>query len=178
MASKSKHYVNNKEFLQAISDWKELVKEAESAGEEQPPVTNYIGECFLKIAQHLSYRPNFINYTFREEMISDGIENCLQYVNNFNPEKSKNPFSYFTQIIYYAFIRRIQKEKKQSHVKHKMIEKAMVPTFDQNPLDQTNYGNTYMDYLTKNMLPADGDVYKTKSKKTETKKNLENFMEE
>ena len=178
MASKSKHYVNNKEFLQAISDWKELVKEAESAGEEQPPVTNYIGECFLKIAQHLSYRPNFINYTFREEMISDGIENCLQYVNNFNQEKSKNPFSYFTQIIYYAFIRRIQKEKKQSHVKHKMIEKAMVPTFDQNPLDQTNYGNTYMDYLTKNMLPADGDVYKTKSKKTETKKNLENFMEE
>jgi len=178
MASKSKHYVNNKEFLQAISDWKEVVKEAESAGEEQPPVTNYIGECFLKIAQHLSYRPNFINYTFREEMISDGIENCLQYVNNFNPEKSKNPFSYFTQIIYYAFIRRIQKEKKQSHVKHKMIEKAMVPTFDQNPLDQTNYGNSYMDYLTKNMLPADGDVYKTKSKKTETKKNLENFMEE
>jgi len=178
MASKSKHYVNNKEFLQAISDWKEVVKEAESAGEEQPPVTNYIGECFLKIAQHLSYRPNFINYTFREEMISDGIENCLQYVNNFNPEKSKNPFSYFTQIIYYAFIRRIQKEKKQSHVKHKMIEKAMVPTFDQNPLDQTNYGNTYMDYLTKNMLPADGDVYKTKSKKTETKKNLENFMKE
>ena len=111
-------------------------------------------------------------------MIGDGIENCLRYVNNFNPEKSNNPFSYFTQIIYYAFIRRIQKEKKQSHVKHKMIEKAMVPTFDQNPLDQTNYGNTYMDYLTKNMLPADGDVYKTKSKKTETKKNLENFMEE
>jgi len=176
--SKSKHYVNNKEFLEAISEWKEVVKEAESAGEEQPPVTNYIGECFLKIAQHLSYRPNFINYTFREEMISDGIENCLQYVNNFNPEKSKNPFSYFTQIIYYAFIRRIQKEKKQTHVKHKMIEKAMVPTFDQNPLDQTNYGNTYMDYLTKNMLPTDGDVYKTKSKKTETKKNLENFMKE
>ena len=176
--SKSKHYVNNKEFLEAISEWKEVVKEAESAGEEQPPVTNYIGECFLKIAQHLSYRPNFINYTFREEMISDGIENFLQYVNNFNPEKSKNPFSYFTQIIYYAFIRRIQKEKKQTHVKHKMIEKAMVPTFDQNPLDQTNYGNTYMDYLTKNMLPTDGDVYKTKSKKTETKKNLENFMEE
>ncbi len=178
MASKAKHYVNNQEFLKAISEWKEVVKESESAGEEQPPITDYIGDCFLKIAQHLSYRPNFINYTFREEMIGDGIENCLRYVNNFNPEKSNNPFSYFTQIIYYAFIRRIQKEKKQSHVKHKMIEKAMVPTFDQNPLDQTNYGNTYMDYLTKNMLPADGDVYKTKSKKTETKKNLENFMKE
>ena len=178
MAKQSKHYVNNKEFLQAISEWKEKVKEAEHSDEAQPPVTDYIGQCFLKIAQHLSYRPNFINYTFREEMISDGIENCLQYVNNFNPEKSKNPFSYFTQIIYYAFIRRIQKEKKQSHIKHKMIEKAMVPTFDTNPLDDTNYGNTYMDYLTKNMLPADGDVYKTKSKKTETKKNLENFYED
>ena len=104
MAAAAKHYVNNKQFLEAISAWKEKVKEAESAGEEIPPVTDYIGECFLKIAQHLSYRPNFINYTFKEEMIGDGIENCLQYVNNFNPEKSKNPFSYFTQIIYYAFI--------------------------------------------------------------------------
>ena len=175
---KSVHYVDNKKFLQAMKDWKEQCKEAEEADEELPRITNYIGECFLKIANGLSYRPNFINYTYRQEMISDGIENCLQYIHNFNPEKSNNPFAYFTQIIYYAFIRRIQKEKKQTHVKHKMIEKAMVPTFDQNPLDQTNYGNTYMDYLTKNMLPADGDVYKTKSKKTETKKNLENFMEE
>ena len=179
MTKKTKpHYVNNKEFLQAMIEWNDRCKIAKEKGESNPPITNYIGECFLKIANHLSYRPNFINYTYREEMISDGIENCLQYVHNFNPEKSDNPFAYFTQIIYYAFLRRIQKEKKQSHVKHKMIEKAMVPTFDQNPLDQTNYGNTYMDYLTKNMLPADGDVYKTKSKKTETKKNLENFMEE
>ena len=179
MVAKAKHYVNNKEFLQAIIDWKEKVKDAESAGEEQPPVTDYIGECFLKIAQHLSYKPNFINYTFKEEMIGDGIENCLQYVNNFNPEKSKNPFSYFTQIIYYAFIRRIQKEKKQTHVKHKIIEKSMMPTFEQNPLDETNYGNQYMDYLQKNMLPQDGqEVYKSKSKKKETKKSLENFYEE
>ena len=179
MAAKAKHYVNNKEFLQAIIDWKEKVKDAESAGEEQPPVTDYIGECFMKIAQHLSFRPNFINYSYKEEMIGDGIENCLQYVNNFNPEKSKNPFSYFTQIIYYAFIRRIQKEKKQTHTKHKIIEKSMMPTFDQNPLDDTNYGNQYMDYLQKNMLPADGqEVYKSKTKKKETKKSLENFYEE
>ena len=178
MVAKAKHYVNNKEFLQAIIDWKEKVKDAESAGEEQPPVTDYIGECFMKIAQHLSFRPNFINYSYKEEMIGDGIENCLQYVNNFNPEKSKNPFSYFTQIIYYAFIRRIQKEKKQSHTKHKIIEKSMMPTFDQNPLDDTNYGNQYLDYLQKNMLPTDGDVYKSKSKKKETKKSLENFYED
>ena len=180
MAANAKHYVNNKEFLEAIIEWKEKVKEAESSDEDIPPVTDYIGECFLKIAQHLSYKPNFINYTFKEEMIGDGIENCLQYVNNFNPEKSKNPFSYFTQIIYYAFIRRIQKEKKQTHVKHKIIEKSMMPTFEQNPLDETNYGNQYMDYLQKNMLPQDGqEVYKANSsKKKETKKSLENFYEE
>ena len=179
MAANAKHYVNNKEFLEAIIEWKEKVKEAESSDEDIPPVTDYIGECFLKIAQHLSYKPNFINYTFKEEMIGDGIENCLQYVNNFNPEKSKNPFSYFTQIIYYAFIRRIQKEKKQTHVKHKIIEKSMMPTFEQNPLDETNYGNQYMDYLQKNMLPQDGqEVYKSKSKKKENKKSLENFYEE
>jgi|TARA_B100001059_G_C17832109_1_gene585365 hypothetical protein len=180
LAAKKQHYVNNKQFLEAITEWKETVKDAESLGEERPPVTDYIGECFLKIAQHLSFRPNFINYSYKEEMIGDGIENCLQYVNNFDPEKSKNPFSYFTQIIYYAFIRRIQKEKKQTHTKHKIIEKSMMATFDQNPLDDTNYGNQYMDYLQKNMLPADGqEVYKTSSsKKKETKKSLENFYEE
>ena len=175
MASKSKHYVNNKEFLQAISDWKEVVKEAESAGEEQPPVTNYIGECFLKIAQHLSYRPNFINYTFREEMISDGIENCLQYVNNFNPEKSKNPFSYFTQIIYYAFLRRIQKEKKQTHVKNKMIEKGSFESWTVMDGDDTGYSVSGFD---PNIMLPDEDVYKPKKKETTKKKNgLENFME-
>ena len=180
MAAKKQHYVNNKQFLEAITEWKEKVKDAESLGVERPPVTDYIGECFLKIAQHLSFRPNFINYTFKEEMIGDGIENCLQYVNNFDPEKSKNPFSYFTQIIYYAFIRRIQKEKKQTHTKHKIIEKSMMATFDQNPLDDTNYGNQYMDYLQKNMLPQDGqEVYKANSsKKKDIKKSLENFYEE
>ena len=121
---RSGHYVDNKKFLEAMIDWNKEIKEAEGVGEERPPVSNYIGECFLKIATHLSYRPNFINYTYREEMISDGIENCLQYATNFDPEKSKNPFAYFTQIIYYSFLRRIAKEKKQSHVKNKMIEKG------------------------------------------------------
>ena len=104
--SKKPHYVNNKEFLKAMIDWNNGCKQAKEFGVDPPPITNYIGECFLKIATHLSYRPNFINYTYREEMISDGIENCLQYVHNFNPEKSDNPFAYFTQIIYYAFLRK------------------------------------------------------------------------
>ena len=175
---KGVHYVDNAKFLQAMKDWKEQCKDAEEAGDETPRISDYIGECFLKIANGLSFRPNFINYTYKQEMISDGIENCLQYIHNFNPEKSKNPFAYFTQIIYYAFIRRIQKEKKQTHTKHKIIEKSMMPTFDQNPLDDTNYGNQYLDYLQKNMLPTDGDVYKSKSKKKETKKSLENFYED
>ena len=90
---KGAHYIDNKEFHKAMIAWKELCKEAEEAGEEKPQVTNYIGECFLKIANGLSYRPNFINYTYRSEMVSDGIENCLQYIHNFNPEKSTNPFA-------------------------------------------------------------------------------------
>jgi len=118
------HYVDNKEFFIAMSNWKKDVIEAENSDDSRPPVTDYIGECFLKIAEHLSYRPNFINYPFREEMIGDGIENCLMYAHNFNPEKSKNPFSYFTQIIYYAFLRRIEKEKKQNYIKYKLLESA------------------------------------------------------
>ena len=117
------HYVDNKRFLQAMKDWKEQCEEALQTGDEPPRVTNYIGECFLKIANGLSHKPNFMNYTFREDMVSDGIENCLQYIHNFNPSKSNNPFAYFTQIIYYAFIRRIQREKKQTHDKNKLIEK-------------------------------------------------------
>ena len=115
------HYVDNKKFLVAMVEYREKVQKAEDKKRTKPVVTNYIGECFLKIANHLSYRPNFINYTYRDDMISDGIENCLQYMRNFNPEKSNNPFAYFTQIIYYAFIRRIQKEKKQQDVKARLI---------------------------------------------------------
>ena len=136
---KGVHYIDNKEFHAAMIAWKELCKEAEEAGEEKPQVTNYIGECFLKIANGLSYRPNFINYTYRSEMVSDGIENCLQYIHNFDPEKSKNPFAYFTQIIYYAFLRRIQKEKKQTHIKNKMIEKQQYETYTTNEGDDTVY---------------------------------------
>ena len=121
---KSEHYVNNKEFLEALIVYRSKVKAAQEAGEPLPRITNYLGECFLKIATHLSYKPNFVNYMFREDMICDGIENCLQYIDNFNPEKSSNPFAYFTQIIYYAFLRRIQKEKRQLEIKSKILEKS------------------------------------------------------
>ena len=120
----SEHYVNNKEFLEALIVFKAKCAAAKEAGEQRPQISNYIGECFLKIATHLSYKPNFVNYMFREDMICDGIENCVQYIENFNPEKSKNPFAYFTQIIYYAFLRRIQKEKRQLEIKNKILDKS------------------------------------------------------
>jgi len=138
---KSEHYVNNKELLEALIVYrtkveashlktfnKEITTKEERAKhwEGKPPITNYLGECFLKIATHLSYKPNFVNYMFRDDMISDGIENCVQYIHNFDPEKSKNPFAYFTQIIHYAFLRRIQKEKKQLKSKRKSLKELVL----------------------------------------------------
>ena len=111
MAKRQKHnYVDNKKFLSEMVKYRQSV--IDSTEDKRPRVPYYIGDCIMKIATHLSYKPNFVNYTFREEMISDGVENCLQYIDNFNPQKSNNPFAYFTQIIYFAFLRRIQKEKK------------------------------------------------------------------
>ena len=118
------HYVNNADFLAAIIKYKEKVKNAEEQGLPKPRVNNYIGGCFLKIATHLSYRPNFINYMYKDDMVCDGIENCIQYIDNFDPAKSKNPFAYFTQIVYYAFLRRIAKEKRQMDIKEKILEKS------------------------------------------------------
>ena len=125
------HYVNNAEFLKALIQWKKDCVDAEDSGEEHPPrIPNYIGECILKIATRLSTRPNFNNYTYRDDMILDGIENCIQYLHNFDPTKSKNPFAYFTQIIYYAFLRRIMKERKQAYIKTKILT-SLPPTFFQ-----------------------------------------------
>ena len=145
------HYVDNKKFLVAMTEYRALRITAEEEGKPRPTVTNYIGECYLKIANHLSYRPNFINYTYRDDMISDGIENCLQYMDNFDPEKSKNPFAYFTQIIYYAFIRRIQKEKKQQEVKQKMIANyGIEQMMDSMEGDDTQYQSQMLDFLRRN----------------------------
>ena len=137
---RSEHYVNNKEFLVALIKHREDIEIAEIQGKEKPRIPRYIGECFLKIATHLSFKPNFVNYMFKEDMISDGIENCVQYIHNFNPEKSQNPFAYFTQIIHYAFLRRIQKEKKQLEIKNKILEKTgYEQVFERDTLDDGNY---------------------------------------
>ena len=140
---RSEHYVNNKEFLAAIIAYKQQIVDAEQLGNPKPRIPNYIGECFLKIATHLSYKPNFVNYMFKDDMVCDGIENCVQYINNFNPEKSQNPFAYFTQIIHYAFLRRIQREKKQMEIKNKILERSGYEDVfvDNNTLDGTNYSD-------------------------------------
>lgn len=122
-AKKKEHYLNNKEFLAALIDYKTKVNRAKEKGMPKPRVSNYIGECFLKIATHLSYRPNFINYMYKEDMIGDGIENCIQYIDRFDHNKSSNPFAYFTQIVYFAYLRRIAKEKRQLDIRQKIVDR-------------------------------------------------------
>ncbi len=143
---RSEHYVNNKEFLAALIKYREDIEIARLQDKPKPPIPRYIGECFLKIANHLSFKPNFVNYMFKEDMISDGIENCVQYIHNFNPEKSQNPFAYFTQIIHYAFLRRIGKEKRQLEIKNKILERSGYSEVfvDDNTID----GGNYSDYNT------------------------------
>jgi len=140
---RSEHYVNNKEFLAALIEYKRKVALAAERGEPKPRITNYLGECFLKIATHLSFKPNFVNYMFKDDMVCDGIENCVQYMHNFDPEKSSNPFAYFTQIIHYAFLRRIQKEKKQLEIKNKILERTGYEEVfvDNNTVDSSNYSD-------------------------------------
>jgi len=140
---RSEHYVNNKEFLAALIKYREDKEIALLQNKPKPPIPRYIGECFLKIANHLSFKPNFVNYMFKEDMISDGIENCVQYIHNFNPEKSQNPFAYFTQIIHYAFLRRIQREKRQLEIKNKILERSGFSEVfaDDNTIDGGNYSD-------------------------------------
>jgi hypothetical protein len=154
---RSIHYVNNKELLFALIEYRKKLRDAAEkeipnitddelkkwVSPNRPPIPAYIGECILKIATHLSFKPNFVNYMFKDDMISDGIENCIQYLHNFNPEKSQNPFAYFTQIIHYAFIRRIGKEKKQLEIKNKILERTGFDEVfaDDGGIDGTNYSD-------------------------------------
>ena len=145
--AKKRNYVNNKDLLAALIAYRESVAEAEEGGDKKPQVPDYIGKCIMMIAQRLATRPNFSGYMYKEEMISDGIENCLQYIHNFNPEKSQNPFAYFTQIIWYAFLRRISKEKKQMYIKFKASQRQM---FDSETFDDstgTMVGSVLPDYI-------------------------------
>ena len=145
------HYVNNKDFTAAVAEYVEQIKTAKEKEGTPPQMSEYIGECIYKIATRLSTRPNFINYTYRDEMICDAIENCIQYIGNFNVEKSNNAFAYITQICYYAFLRRIQKEKKQVIIKQRMIAESNYDDMTLQPGEDRDFKNQFTEFLKKNM---------------------------
>jgi len=167
---KKDHYIDNKAFYKEMVEWKQLCKDAEESDESRPPITNYIGECFMNIAEHLSRKANFMNYPYREEMVSDGIENCLMYAHNFDPEKSKNPFSYFTQIIYYAFLRRIEKEKKQAYVKLKMTELLDDGSFHRWFKENYFEKDSVQEAMTEHFQISENDIKKFEPKKKKKKR--------
>ena len=171
-----KHYVNNADFLASLIDYKKRCKEAAQSDKEDPPIPNYVGECFLKIAEHLSRKPNFVSYSFRDEMIADGIENCIQYFRNFDETKSKNPFAYFTQIIYFAFFRRITKEKKQLYVKYKATQQFGL--LGEGEMYEDAEGNMQQFVLYDNIAEFIETFEDAKEKKKKAKtKGLEKFLD-
>ena len=178
MANKQKHYINNADFLKALIDYKDKSELAKKENRPPPVIPNYIGECFMKIAEGLSHKPNFINYTYREEMMSDGIENCLMYFNNFDPTKSNNPFAYFTQIIYYAFLRRISKEKKQLYVKYKATEQMGI--LDEMEMLEFEDGTTKQFELYENIAEfiENYEIAHEKKKEEKKPKGIEKFLGE
>ena len=171
------HYVDNALFLEEMIEYKRQYYISKSNDEELPIISEYLGSVFLKIAQRLSFRPNFINYAFKNDMISDGIENCLHYIHNFNPDKSSNPFAYFTQIIYYAFIRRIQKEKKQLYIKYKSMQNYEISpeyveymNYDEDFKTTTDFKNSDFRVVVDEFVH---NFEETKKKKAAVKKKVE-----
>ena len=177
----SEHYVNNKDFTAAVAEYVEKINEAKAKDKTPPKMSEYIGECIYKIATRLSTRPNFINYTYRDEMICDAIENCIQYLGNFNVEKSNNAFAYVTQICYYAFLRRIQKEKKQVYIKQQAIDASNVTLESFDTIDgvyDPSLTNTNVEWMQENMTRVEYEPRKSKRKTKKAASNLEKFTEE
>lgn len=176
MQKKKKHYVNNKDLYAAMVAYKEKVAEAVSVGKDKPIVSDYIGMCFMMICNKLSMRPNFMSYTYRDDMIADGIENCIQSIDNFDPNKSTNPFAYFTQIAWNAFIRRIQKEKKQSYIKYKNYENNFMME------EMGDYGDTISKHKINEISAEIIRSFESKIELTKTQKKvkvgLEKFIED
>ena len=172
--AKKKNYVNNKDLLAALIEYKSKCVEAEECGDKNPQVPDYFGKCIMLIAQRLATRPNFSGYMYKEEMVSDGIENCLQYIHNFNPEKSQNPFAYFTQIIWYAFLRRISKEKKQMYIKFKASQRQMHENEVFDSTGEAVTANILPDYINEFIDDFEGKLKAAKLKnaaEAEEKKN-------
>lgn len=172
-----RHYINNADFCKALTEYKAGVAAAKAANKETPAIPEYIGECFLKIAEGLSHKPNFINYPFREEMVADGIENCLMYFANFDTSKSSNAFAYFTQIIYFAFLRRIQKEKKQLYIKYKATEQFGILDESEMLGYEEATGKQYEVYDNISEFIETFEETKKKKKDIKKQKGIEKFLE-
>jgi len=170
------HYINNKDFLREMTKYRQAIRKAKRQGLPKPQIPRYVAECFMKIAENLSHKPNFLSYTFRDEMVADAIENCVMYVDNFDPSKSSNPFAYFTQIVYYAFLRRIQKEKKQLYVKYKATENVGI--LDEYELNQNEDGTFRQFELYDNITEFIENWENAKKAKKVKKQGLEKFVDE
>lgn len=177
------HYVNNKTLLEEMIKYRDKVIASKENGTKKPPIPNYVGQCLMLIANRLAHKPNFYSYSYKEEMISDGIENCIMYIDNFDPEKSKNPFAYFTQIIHYAFIRRIQKEKKQQYIKIKNMQNQfifseLIDSVEGHEADSgTPKSNFFDNEITSEFVRAFESSLEKKKKPAE-KVGVEKFIEE
>lgn len=181
-----RHYVSNPVFLAALIEWKEQITLAEKKGKERPVMPQYLGECILKIATRLAFAPNFIGYSYRDEMIGDAIENCSRVAwKTFDPARYNNPFAYTTQICYNAFLRRIAAEKKQSYIKGKLIEEMPLDElFDvqDSDADESEFRNQFIGYLRDNNFINTSVVPGRKKKKPEAielaEESLERFFNE
>lgn len=128
-AASDNDYVDNEALLAALKEYRALYEQTEAQKKPPPPVTPYIGESITKIATKLASRYNFVNYTYKDEMISEGVLNCIKYIKNFDPKKSKNPFCYISQICWHSFVRVIQNEKQQKFVAYKIAEQMNDPEY-------------------------------------------------
>ena len=182
MAKKPNHYVDNQKMLGEIIEYKKRVAEAKEKGLEKPRVSEYVGKCIYLIAENLSRKPRFINYSFREEMISDAIENCFLYFDNFDENKSQNPFAYFTQIIYYAFHRRISKEEKNRYIIYKKFQESVLHTSDASLMIDADDNHLLSATMYDNINDFIGKFEKReaekKEKRKQVKQGLENFVGE
>lgn len=173
---KTNNYINNKEFLAAIVEYRKAVRKAKREGVEKPRMPEYIGKCIKLIAENLSLKPCFINYSFRDEMIQDGIENCILYFDNYDPKVGANPFAYFTQVNLYAFIRRISKEERFRYILYKNFHTLQFDDGDFGLMPPQMYDNiaTFM-----NKFERKEEEKRKKQRKAKTqKKNLQKLFEE
>jgi hypothetical protein len=191
---RGEHYVNNKEFSQAVGDYVRSCREAEKEGKSSPIISRYIGECFLKMSNKIASRPNFFGYSYKDEMIMDGVENCVKAIENYDIEKAAslsksgvaNAFGYFTRIIWFAFLRRIQKEKKQQEIKEKVMDQADISDFAE--VGNSTMGNSLVANARKHndmlkgknndgLTSEERKIIKAAEKKERGPMGLENFYE-